>query len=30
VFLGGDEYARFLEEDTRRVGAILRSLGLKK
>jgi putative tricarboxylic transport membrane protein len=30
VFLGGDEYARFLEEDTRRVGAILQSLGLKK
>jgi putative tricarboxylic transport membrane protein len=30
VFLGGDEYARFLEEDTRRVGAILESLGLKK
>ena len=30
VFLGGDDYGRFLEEDTRRVGAILASLGLKK
>jgi putative tricarboxylic transport membrane protein len=30
VFLGGDDYGRFLEEDTRRVGAILESLGLKK
>jgi putative tricarboxylic transport membrane protein len=29
-FLGGEEYAKFLEEDTRRVGAILESLGLKK
>jgi tripartite-type tricarboxylate transporter receptor subunit TctC len=30
VFLGGDEYRKFLEEDTQRVGAILESLGLKK
>jgi putative tricarboxylic transport membrane protein len=30
VFLGGDEYRKFLDEDTRRVGAILASLGLKK
>jgi putative tricarboxylic transport membrane protein len=29
-FLGGDEYAKFLDEDTKRVGAILESLGLKK
>ena len=29
-FLGGEEYAKFLEEDTKRVGAILESLGLKK
>lgn len=30
VFLAGDEYKRFLEEDTRRVAAIIESLGLKK
>ncbi len=30
VFLGGDEYARFLEEDTRRIAGIIDSLGLKK
>jgi putative tricarboxylic transport membrane protein len=30
VFLGGEEYRKFLDEDTRRVGAILASLGLKK
>ena len=29
-FLGGDDYARFIEEDTQRVGAIIESLGLKK
>jgi putative tricarboxylic transport membrane protein len=30
VFLGGDEYQKFLEEDTRRVAAIIESLGLRK
>jgi putative tricarboxylic transport membrane protein len=30
VFLGGDEYKKFLDEDTRRVAAILESLGLRK
>jgi putative tricarboxylic transport membrane protein len=30
VFLSGDEYARFIDEDTKRVGAIIDSLGLKK
>jgi putative tricarboxylic transport membrane protein len=30
VFLAGDEYSKFLEEDTKRVGAIIESLGLKK
>ena len=30
VFLGGDQYARFLEEDTRRVAAIIESFGLRK
>ncbi len=30
VFLGGDEYARFIDEDTKRVSAIIESLGLKK
>jgi putative tricarboxylic transport membrane protein len=30
VFLAGDEYKRFLEEDTKRVAAIIESLGLKK
>jgi putative tricarboxylic transport membrane protein len=29
-FLAGDEFARFLEEDTRRIAAIIESLGLKK
>lgn len=30
VFLGGDEYKAFLEEDTRRIRGILESLGLAK
>jgi putative tricarboxylic transport membrane protein len=30
VFLGGDDYAKFIEEDTKRVAAIIDSLGLKK
>jgi putative tricarboxylic transport membrane protein len=30
VFLGGDAFKAFLEEDTKRVGAIIESLGLKK
>jgi putative tricarboxylic transport membrane protein len=30
VFLGGDDYARFLDEDIKRVSAIINSLGLKK
>ncbi|MBL8383049.1 MAG: tripartite tricarboxylate transporter substrate binding protein [Burkholderiales bacterium] len=30
VFLAGDDYRKFLDEDTRRVGAIIESLGLKK
>jgi putative tricarboxylic transport membrane protein len=30
VFLGGEDYKRFIDEDTRRVGAIIESLGLKK
>jgi putative tricarboxylic transport membrane protein len=29
-FLGGDEYAEFLQEDIKRVGSILESLGLVK
>ena len=29
-FLGGDDYRKFLEEDTRRVREIIESLGLKK
>lgn len=29
-FLGGDEYAKFIDEDTKRVAAIIESLGLKK
>ena len=29
-FLGGDEYKKFLEADTKRVAAIIESLGLKK
>jgi putative tricarboxylic transport membrane protein len=30
VFLGGEDYRKFIDEDTRRVGAIIESLGLKK
>jgi len=30
VFLGGDDYKKFIDEDTRRVAAIIESLGLKK
>ena len=30
VFLGGDQYKAFLEEDTKRIAGILDSLGLKK
>ena len=30
VFLGGDDYARFIDEDIKRVSAIINSLGLKK
>jgi len=30
VFLGGEDYRKFLEEDTKRVAAIIESLGLKK
>jgi putative tricarboxylic transport membrane protein len=30
VFLGGDDYARFIDEDIKRVGAIIHSLGIKK
>ncbi|MGH8673308.1 MAG: Bug family tripartite tricarboxylate transporter substrate binding protein [Burkholderiales bacterium] len=30
VFLAGDEFAKFLEEDTKRVAGIIESLGLKK
>jgi putative tricarboxylic transport membrane protein len=30
VFLGGDEYKKFLDEDTRRVAGIIESLGMKK
>ena len=29
-FLGGDDYKRFIDEDVKRVGAILESLGLRK
>jgi putative tricarboxylic transport membrane protein len=29
-YLGGDDYKRFLDEDIRRVGAIIESLGLRK
>lgn len=29
-FLGGDDYKKFLEEDTKRIGTIIDSLGLKK
>lgn len=30
VFLGGDDYRKFIDEDIKRVGAIIESLGLKK
>ena len=30
VFLAGDPYKRFLEEDTKRVAGIIESLGLRK
>ena len=30
VFLGGDEFGRFLEEDTKRVAGIIDSLGIRK
>jgi len=30
VFLGGEEYKKFLDEDTKRVAAIIDTLGLKK
>ena len=30
VFLGGDDYGKFIDEDIKRVGAIIESLGLKK
>jgi putative tricarboxylic transport membrane protein len=30
VFLGGEDYRKFIEEDTKRVAAIIDSLGLKK
>ena len=30
VFLGGDDYKKFLEEDTKRIQGIMDSLGLKK
>ncbi len=30
VFLGGDDYRKFIDEDNKRVAAIIESLGLKK
>jgi putative tricarboxylic transport membrane protein len=30
VFLGGEDYRKFIDEDTKRVGAIIDSLGIKK
>ena len=30
LFLGGEDYRKFLEEDTKRVAAIIESLGIKK
>jgi putative tricarboxylic transport membrane protein len=30
VFLGGDEYKKFLDEDTKRIAEIIASLGIKK
>jgi tripartite-type tricarboxylate transporter receptor subunit TctC len=29
-YLGGDDYRKFLDEDVKRIGAIIESLGLKK
>ncbi|OGA55488.1 MAG: C4-dicarboxylate ABC transporter substrate-binding protein [Betaproteobacteria bacterium RIFCSPLOWO2_12_FULL_67_28] len=29
-YLGGDDYKKFIDEDTRRIGAIIDSLGIKK
>jgi putative tricarboxylic transport membrane protein len=29
-FLGGDDYQKFIDEDTRRIGAVIDSLGIKK
>jgi hypothetical protein len=30
VFLAGDDYKKFLDEDTKRITTIIESLGLKK
>jgi putative tricarboxylic transport membrane protein len=30
VFLAGDDYRKFIDEDTRRIAAIIDSLGIKK
>jgi putative tricarboxylic transport membrane protein len=30
VFLGGDDYKKFIEEDQKRIGAVIDSLGIKK
>jgi hypothetical protein len=30
VFLAGDQYKAFIEEDTKRIAGILESLGMKK
>jgi tripartite-type tricarboxylate transporter receptor subunit TctC len=30
VFLGGEEYKKFLDEDTKRVAQIIESLGIRK
>jgi putative tricarboxylic transport membrane protein len=30
VFLGGDEYKKFLDEDSKRVAQIIESLGIRK
>ncbi|HEX2648984.1 MAG TPA: tripartite tricarboxylate transporter substrate-binding protein [Burkholderiales bacterium] len=30
VFLGGEDYKKFIDEDTKRIGAIIDSLGIKK
>jgi putative tricarboxylic transport membrane protein len=30
VFLGGEEYKKFIDEDSKRIGAIIDSLGIKK